>query len=110
MKIFVKVAGGNEKCNLDCDHRVDYYRVEEVTEVGVGEPYDVYYGAQFVSTGRRRWYADSSGVIYIRTPHWDGPDTVKNDLGESCYLRPSGAVCKDLDGNVLDMWGEVIEG
>lgn len=112
MKIFRESYQNKEKCSFGREHNVTYNEVKEVTEVG-RESIDQFYGDAYVGKVPQIWYADSDGVIYHREATWDGTSSflTGDDGSEFWCVRPHGTwdVAKDLESNVLDVWGEPID-
>lgn len=111
MKIFRESYEAKEKCNLGCEHHVMYSEVIEVEEVA-RELRQQWYGSIDCGKITVIWYADAEGTIYIRDGDWSGTSmylsTEEEEVGLS--VRPWGhEVRKDLDGNLLDYWGEVVD-
>lgn len=112
MKIFRESYEATETCNLGCEHHVTYSEVIEAEEVA-RDTRKVQSDANRWDNVTFLWYADSMGNVYFRGGDWSGTSmylsTEEEEVGIS--VRPWGhEVRKDLDGNLLDYWGEVIEG
>lgn len=111
MKIFRDSHAAREKCNMGCEHHVNYNQVIEVEEVALE--------VRKVQSATNRWdnvvfirYADAEGTIYYRDGDWSGSSpflyTETEEIGLA--VRPFGfEVRKDLDGNFLDYSGEIMD-
>lgn len=112
MKIFRESFEAKEKCNLGCEHHVMYSEVIEVEEVA-SELRQQWYGDVDCGKMLVRWYADAEGTIYFQGADWSGPSHYLSTETEEVGIarRPWGhEVRKDIEGNLLDYSGEVIDG